>query len=84
MLNQTIYPYAYMTDTEIISALAEDDALSEALNSLKIAYRTARRDDIDLSIPIYQVVAFHPDNTQVNFEFPDFKKMRWHKTVSIF
>ena len=61
--------YAYMTDAEII-ALAEDDALSDALNSLKIAYRTARHDDIDLSIPIYQVVAFHPDNTQVNFEFP--------------
>ena len=71
--------YAYMTDTEII-ALAEDDALAEALNSLKIAYRTARHDDIDLSIPIYQVVAFHPDNTQVNFEFPStLKIMRWHK-----
>lgn len=72
--------YAYMTDDGIV-AMAEDEALVDALSSLHIPYSVMALADFDKSKAVYQVLAFHPDNHTLDLALPDsLKTVRWHKS----
>lgn len=72
--------YAYMTDDGIL-AMAEDDALIEALSSLHIPYTLMSLADFDKNQAVYQVLAFHPDNQSLQLQMPEsLKTVRWHKS----
>lgn len=72
--------YAYMTDTGIV-AMVEDEALIEALSSLHIPYTNMALADFDKRTAVYQVLAFHPDNSQLTLTISEsLKTVRWHKS----
>lgn len=71
--------YAYMTDDKIF-AMIEDDAINEALSSLHIPYERIQLQQFDQNQAIYQMLAFHADNTQLQLALPKgLKTVRWHK-----
>lgn len=79
LINQNL-SYAYMTDDGIF-AMAEDDALVEALSSLHIPYTVMKLQDFDKRQPVYQVLAFHPDNQSLVLPLPQsLKTVRWHQS----
>lgn len=72
--------YAYMT-ADGIMAMAEDEALIEALSSLHIPYTLMKLEDFDKATPVYQVLAFHSDNSTLELQLPQsLKTVRWHKS----
>lgn len=70
--------YAYMT-AENIFAMHEDIHLQAALGALQIAYTPMRLVDFDSSQPIYQILAFHENNSHIQLQLPaSLKTVRWH------
>lgn len=70
--------YAYMTADQIF-ALHEDKHMQQALAALHIGYTTLAQEDFDVSNRVYQVLAFHEDNHQVDLQLPSsLKSVRWH------